>query len=278
MTWHADSAALVAYSAGRLHNSAAASVEAHLMTCGECRRALGERADQQRLATGWASIARSVDEPRRSVFERAMTRLGISETTSRLIALSPSVRLPWISAVVIVLAGTVVASHSNLADKAVYAFLVAAPLLPLVGIALSFGRADPVRELTMAAPTSKLELLLARAATVLLVTTVICALATVAFGREDWALVTWLFPALGLTAGVLALSTWIPTEWAAGGLSALWVTGAIVSVRGASLHAGLVERFVAFQPQGQVACLALTVIGLAVVQIRRDALEIGSLA
>jgi hypothetical protein len=127
----------------------------------------------------------------------------------------------------------------------------------------------------MAAPVRKLDLLLARAITVLLVTTAISAVAATALGREDWSVVTWLVPALGLTVGTLALSTWIPTQWAAGGLSALWVSGAIVSVRGSSsLHADLVNRFVAFRPEGQALFVAVGAAGLIVLALRRDALEV----
>ncbi|MEY2450903.1 MAG: hypothetical protein QOD92_477 [Acidimicrobiaceae bacterium] len=274
MTWHADNDLLVAYSAGRLDNSRSASIEAHVVTCASCRDALAELGESERLESVWAAIETRVDEPTSSLLERTLRRLGVSEGMARLISITPLLRLPWVSAVAVVLALTVLASYSEMDEKAVYVFLVAAPLLPLLGIALSFGRSDPVRELTMATPVRKLDLLLARATTVLLMTTAINGLAALALGREDWSVVTWLLPALGLTAGALALSTWVPTHWAAGGLAALWVSSAIVSARGSALHADLMDRFVAFRPEGQVLFVVVAVAGCIVIALRRDALEI----
>jgi hypothetical protein len=273
MTWHADAAALTAYAAGHLDDVRASSIEAHTMTCGACRDALAAVADRERLDLAWTGIVERVDAPTASWFERALLRAGVSDSTARLIAASPSVRLPWITAVGLVLALTVLASYSEADDKALYAFLVTAPLLPLVGIALSFGRGDAARELVMSTPVRKLDLLLARALTVLLVTTAVSGLATAALGREDWHVVTWLLPALGLTAGALALSTWLPTEWAAAGLGTLWVSGALLSVRHSALHAELADRFVAFRPAGQGASLAVMAMALAVLALRRDSLE-----
>jgi hypothetical protein len=264
---------LAAYADGRLDNAGSASIETHVVTCTTCREALANLGDRGRLSNVWAAVESRVDEPAAPLLERVLRRIGVAEGTARLIAVTPSLRLPWISAVVVVLALTVLASHSAMDDKAVYVFLVGAPLLPLLGIALSFGRADPVRELTIAAPVRKLDLLVARAATVLLVTTAISGAAAAALGREDWSVVTWLLPALGLTAGVLALSTWVPTQWAAAGLSALWVSGAIVSARGRSLHADLLDRFVAFRPEGQAVFLVVAAACLIVLAARRDALE-----
>jgi hypothetical protein len=277
MTWHAPTDSLVAYAAGQLDDTSSASIEAHVMTCGSCRETLADLGEGSRLETVWTAIEARMDEPRAALLERFLGRMGVSEGKARLIAVTPSLQLPWISAVVMVMGLAVLASYSEPGDKAVYVFLVAAPLLPLLGIALSFGRADPARELTMAAPIRKLDLLLARAVTVLLVTTAISAAATTALGREDWSVVTWLLPALGLTAGALALSTWVPAQWAAGALSALWVSGAIVSARGSSLHADLIDRFVAFRPEGQALFVVVAAAGFIVVVLRRDALEIGEL-
>ena len=274
MTWHADARSLSAYASDELDDVRSASIEAHAMTCAECRDALADLTDPVRLEGVWGAIEARVDDPARSLLERVLGRAGVSETTARLIGATPAFRLPWVSAVGLVLALTVLASYSEADDKAVYVFLVAAPLLPLLGIALSFGRADAAREVTMATPVRKLDLLLARAVTVLLVTTAITGVATAALGREDWRVVTWLLPALGLTAGALALTTWLPTHVAAAGLGGLWVAGAVVSARRSSLHADLVERFVAFRPEGQGAFLLVVAMALAVLVLRRDALEV----
>jgi hypothetical protein len=65
----------------------------------------------------------------------------------------------------------------------------------------------------------------------------------------------------------------MPAQWAAGGLSALWVFGATVSARGARLHADLLHRFVAFRPEGQMMFVVVFAAGVIVLALRRDALE-----
>src|SRR5258708_31267568 len=117
MTWHADNGWLASYAAGRLDNSRSASIEAHVTTCASCRGALAELGDSGRLESVWASIETRVDEPASSLLERALRRVGVSEGTARLTSVTPSLRLPWISAVVIVLAFTVAASYSEMDDK-----------------------------------------------------------------------------------------------------------------------------------------------------------------
>ena len=276
MTWHVDDGVLRAYAAGATSEVTAASVESHTATCASCRAALTALADDARLDQIWAAVADRADRPRTTLLERLLRRVGVPEGLARLVVATPALGLPWLLAVGGVLALSVFAVREGGGDNALFVFLVAAPVLPVAGVALAFGpHVDAIHELTIAAPVRKLDLLLARAAAVMLTTTAITAVGTLALGREDWSVVVWLLPSLGLTAGALALSTWVPTHWGSAAIALFWVSGAMISARRAPTSRDLLDRFAAFQPAGQVVSAAVVVVAVVVLVVRRDALEIG---
>ena len=86
-------------------------------------------------------------------------------------------------------------------------FLTLAPLLPVAGVALSYGpAADPAYELTLAAPYSVLRLVLLRSVAVVTCTVALTAIGALALADNGWQAVAWLLPALALSAATLALS------------------------------------------------------------------------
>ena len=112
-------------------------------------------------------------------------------------------------------------------------------------------------------------------------TTVLVGAAALTVPHADWGMAAWLLPACGLTAGSLALSTWVTPWKAAAALASVWVAAAAVGLRvaaGASPGGPVVERFVAFRPSGQLCLAVFTVAAVVIVALRRDALEIGSSA
>jgi hypothetical protein len=155
---------------------------------------------------------------------------------ARLVSVSPALRWPFLLALVLVTAFAVVASNLDMAAAETYrVFLIVAPLLPVAGVAVAYGRrADPASEMTMATPINWFGLLMIRAATVLAV--------AIVFGLVSWPLVPapasvgasmWLLPALALTLSTLALASriemWLSSVMVGGGwavaITLTWVEG-----------------------------------------------------
>jgi hypothetical protein len=279
MTWHADPGTLQSYAEGRVSPVQAASVEVHLLACDRCRSAVAAGADRGRLDAVWSGITAVADAPVPGVVERLLGRLGVPEHVGRLLAATPALRLSWLAAIVVSLAFAAGAARRGDGGAGLVLFLTLAPLLPLAGVAASFGPGtDPVYEMAVAAPLRNFDLLLIRATAVLTVTTLLAGAAAATVPHADWGMAVWLLPAFGLTAGSLALSTWVTPWKAAAALASVWIGATAIGLRlSAATNAGgpLVERVAAFRPAGQVALAAVTVAAAAVVAFRRDALEIG---
>ena len=271
--WHADPELLAGYVAGALGRARAASVEAHLLTCASCRAAVVPLAAPDRLERNLAAITESVDQPRLHPIDRLLQRLGVPERITRVLAVTPSARGAWLAAVTVALAAAAAADLLSASDRTVFAFLVAAPLLPLAGVTAVFGsRSDPVRELIVAAPTTGFDLFLMRSLAVLAPTIAVAAGASVVVPRQGWGPVLWLLPSFGLMVTTLALGSWFPVRVVAWVLGGLWVAAAVVSIRGAP-SAEVVERYAAFRPAGQLVLLAVTLVAGAVVLLRRYAFD-----
>ncbi len=279
MTWHADPDTLHRYAEGCIAPVQASSVEAHLLACEACRSSLAAGADRARLDAVWNEITAVADAPVLGAMERLLGYLGVPEHVGRLLAATPALRLSWLSAVIVSLAFAVSAARRGDGDVGQLLFLVLAPLLPLAGVAASFGPGiDPLHEVALAAPLRSLDLLLVRATAVLATTTFLAGVAAATVPHADWQMAAWLLPAFGLTAGSLALSTWVTPWKAAAALASIWVSAAAFGLRmaaGVPPGGPLVERFVAFRPSGQLALAAFTVAAVVIVALRRDALEIG---
>lgn len=276
--WHADPESLARYAAGSLAGPRAASVEAHLLACAHCRGELAGRADTQRLAAVWGGVIDLVDRPTPGLVERLLQLLGVRGDVARLLAATPSLRLSWLAGLVVTLAFAVLAAHEGPGRLGL--FLVMAPLLPLVGVAAAFGPVtDPAHELVAASPMGAFHLFLLRAMAVVGATVALTGAATLALPHHGLAATTWLLPALALTVGSVALATYIPPLKAAVTLATLWVGGVIAGLgmapAGRSL-AGATERFVAFQPEGQLVFLVLAVAATCVVARRQFVFDLRS--
>src|SRR5687768_14565948 len=97
--WHLDPEAIRRYAQGAAPPDLAASAEAHLMKCAACRGAIASRVDARRVESIWQEVADRVDAPRRRGPERLLARLGVGEATARLVAATPTLRVPWLLAV-----------------------------------------------------------------------------------------------------------------------------------------------------------------------------------
>lgn len=219
MSWHVDGSVIDRYHDGTLDRAASASVEAHVTSCDLCRGFV--TIDHDRLERSWLAVADRVEPSKPSLIERGLVAVGVPSHWARIVAVSPALRVSFLLAVVLVMAFSLLASHSN-PDGANYrVFLVVAPLLPVAGVAFAYGRlVDPAHELTMVSPIDSLRLLLLRSTTVLAV--------SVGIGLVAWPLVpapstlgvsAWLIPSLMLTLVVLALSSRVE----------VWIAGALVA-------------------------------------------------
>lgn len=281
MNWHADVQLLEHYGRGELPLAQAASVEAHLLACAQCREALVPHVDARRLAGAWTTIEAVFDEPRLGPVEWLLRRLGVSDHMARLLASTPSLRTSWVLAVVLALGFAAAAAHAGTGERAVLAFLVLAPLLPVAGVAAAFAPGvDPAAEVAMAAPMRTFRLLLVRAAAVLVATVILTGLAALTLPGPGWTAAAWLVPSLALVTTTLAVSTYVSPVAAAGAIAGVWVTGVITSeVVAAGGLAGLAVGgpigSAAFHTAGQVALCIVSIVAGVVLVNRRDLFEVG---
>jgi hypothetical protein len=144
--------------------------------------------------------------------------------------MTPSVQPSWLVAVAILLALAALAVP-NLGP---IPFLVVAPLVPVVGVAIAFGHPiDPVHEIGVASPTGGFRLVLIRASAVLMASIAISVVPAL-FLREFRWMVVWLLPALACTLLVLVTSTFTHLSTAAVVVSLLWVAGVTATELAAS--------------------------------------------
>ncbi|WP_406158636.1 zf-HC2 domain-containing protein [Streptomyces sp. NBC_00882] len=204
MSWHVAEGDLRAYAQGELAAPLLWSADTHLAACAACRGLLAEVTDPVALDAGWERLDAELDAPRTGWFESLLTRVGIADHTARLLAATPVLRRSWLAAVVFLLLATVGAVHTT---ESPTLFLALAPLLPLVGVALSYGPAlDPTYEMSVVAPTHGFRLLMIRTLAVLVAGLGLNGLATLALPGYGLRALAWLLPALALTATGLALT------------------------------------------------------------------------
>ncbi|MER5753166.1 zf-HC2 domain-containing protein [Streptomyces sp. NPDC002088] len=203
-TWHVPEDDLRAYVQGELDTPRLWSADTHLAACADCRALLAQVGDPVALDAGWERLDAELDAPRRGFVESLLVRIGVADHTARLLAATPVLRRSWLASVVLLLVMTVGAVYT--ADSPTM-FLALAPLLPLAGVALSFGPVlDPTYEMAVVAPLHGFRLLLTRTVAVLAVGLALNGLATLALPSYGLAALAWLLPALALTATGLALT------------------------------------------------------------------------
>ncbi|MFB6849303.1 zf-HC2 domain-containing protein [Streptomyces sp. NPDC056373] len=207
MSWHVSEEELRAYARGELQAPALWSADTHLTSCAECRAVLAEVSDPVALDAGWDRLDAELDAPRKGLLELLLVRAGVAGHTARLLAATPVLRRSWLGAVVAVLLLSVAASgHAVDGGGFPTLFLALAPLLPLAGVALSYGPVlDPTYEMAVVAPMHGFRLLMIRTVAVLAVVLGLNGLATLALPDYGLRALAWLLPGLALTATGLAL-------------------------------------------------------------------------
>jgi hypothetical protein len=263
--WHLDDDLLDAYADGRpLTAALAASVETHVERCPACQARLVPAVDTPRLDAVWADVVDAVDAPRIGLVERLLVRLGVAADTARLLAVTPSLQLSWLTGTAIVLALALTVAYSGRTGVAL--FLALAPVLPVAGVAVAFGtRTDPLHEVAVAAPYSSYRLLLVRSAAVVATTLVLAVPAAALLPSAPWVAAAWLLPALALTSTCLALAARVDPVVSSVALTTVWLTLAL---------SGLAPRrdpLVVATLAPQLACLVVLVLACAALVHQRGA-------
>jgi hypothetical protein len=228
MTWHLDEASAVDYSIRRTDPAIAASVEAHVMACDQCRALVNDSIDDSLLMSVWADIEDELDRPRLSWIERAMIALGCGDLTARTVAATTRARWSYLAVVAFNVALAIAFSGADRQEVAFTAFLLLAPIGPLVATTTAFGRwADGISHLVATLPTSTLRTTMVRMAAAVVPAIALTALATPWLADHGWLAAAWLLPALALSTMTLALASWIEVEAAAVLVVGVWAGGAL---------------------------------------------------
>jgi hypothetical protein len=246
-SWHVDDTTLRRWIDRTDSLAGGASVEQHLLSCGQCRQRVNAAVAGQPalgpadLTVVWSRIRDAVEPPRPSRFERLLQRAGLPAHEARLVGAASAFRGRWLAGVTAVLAFVALAAalgHS----RGMWLFLAVAPLVPCIAVAFSYDpRVDPALEPELVTPYPALRLVLLR--TVAILAMALPAVAVAGLFVPGQAPYAWLLPAVGFVAAVLALSTWTSPLRAAIAVSAAWlaVVWSLVARAGPAdvvLHAG----------------------------------------
>ncbi|WP_199834558.1 zf-HC2 domain-containing protein [Streptomyces sp. NRRL F-5755] len=291
-----DVAASARYADGALPEPEAWALEKHVEGCTRCAATVsaavratapaGDVLGEVRGAlltvvaeTAGVSAARGTKAP---------TRPPATPLTRALWAAGPALRGPWLVALLLVCAVAAGLAYGGGFAGARPLLFALAPVLPVAGVALSYGpHADPMYEISAASPSGGLRLLLTRAAAVLGVSlpllTSVGALLPGAPGLPGAA--AWLLPGLALTVGALALGSYVGCRIAAGIVAAGWTSAVLLPVLAAQAGGrggagvfparALAEQLARYLSGGaaQGGWAAVAVLGAGLVLLRRNRLE-----
>lgn len=266
--WHPATDELQAYADGRPAPLWDASVEAHLLSCKDCRLVLRGAVPASRLSVVLDRVEDRLDEWGRPWIERLLCRLGMGESDARALLAAPSLRFAWWGAVAsAAILAVLVAEQAGDARKV---FLLLAPLLPAVSTAAAYATAlDPAMPIVAATPYRASRMLLLRSLAVAATSTVGACLAALTVPDRGLTAVVWLLPAVAMTLLVLALSHWWGTGWAAVAVGAAWVS--VVAV----LNENGRDPLATFGGTGQLVSAGLAAVALVIVVTRWQRLDEG---
>jgi hypothetical protein len=230
-TWHTDEGLLTAYVAGDLDALEGASVEQHLVACSDCRARIATLVDPSALAVGWDRVRSEMERPPQPAVIRLARRLGLSEPMAVLLTASASLRTAWLSASFVALGFAYLASRFSEEDT-LWPFLLVAPLVPVIGVAASYGPdTDPLETLIATSPYGRTRLILVRTLGVLTTCLPVALLLGLALPGPQWVAAAWLGPALAMIPILLAVASFTGPRVAAGILAIGWCAVVLPSTR-----------------------------------------------
>lgn len=257
--WHAGDDLLRRYRDEASEPGTAASVEAHLLRCGDCRARLAALGPEPVLDVAWGRVVAAMGAPRRAPVVAMLRRIGVSEADAALLRAARSLDGSWVIATLAVVAFAALAALQR-AESGRALYLLVAPLLPVLGVVVAFASADVLAEMVSATPYSKARLALLRTAAVCLVSVPVVIAAGALVPPIGWLAVAWLVPALALTTTALTFMTWLSPGTAGGAVGAVWlfVVGTAHATRdvGALVSAGPTAAYLAVSA---LAALCLTI-------------------
>lgn len=220
--WHLPREVLQSYAdpaRGALPAAQAASAEAHLDSCADCRsRLLPDPVTSELLGALGRAVIDELD--RTPQYRRASTWRR---------RFSADLPLAWLVAAVgtCVLAGVLdVVAHTARSQRP-SVLLLLAPVVPLLAVAAAWTpQLDPLHELTASTPSAGLGLLLRRTLVVLLAVVPLSALLGALTGVAPPT--RWLLPCLALTAATVALGSRVGVHRAAAAVGAGWLALLVV--------------------------------------------------
>jgi hypothetical protein len=263
--WHLDDAMLRRYVERTDSLAEGASVEQHLLACGQCRARVNAAVDVIDLAAVWDRTRDAVEVPRPSVFERLLRAAGLPAHEARLVAVASAFRGVWLVGVAAVLAFAAFAAAVG-HDRGLWLFLAVAPVVPCLVVASSYDRwLDPALEPELVTPYPALRLILLR--TIAVLALALPAVLLLGLVIPDEAPFAWLLPAVGFVAVVLAASTWVSPLRAAIAVSSVWLAVVwLLAARSGSPVAVL-------QARAQAGFLALAAASFVIFLMRRRRLR-----
>ncbi|MER5462493.1 zf-HC2 domain-containing protein [Streptomyces sp. NPDC002668] len=275
-TWHVSERLAAQYAYGAAAGPDAWSLEKHVESCGTCAARVS--AAVRRGAAGPALDALRATVLAEATAAAAPGRVG--RMASVLWFAGPALRGAWLVAVVLVAAGALALGYGAGSASARPLLLALAPVLPLAGVGLSYGRhSDPLHEIAAATPSGGLRLLLTRTAAVLAVSlpllTAAGALLPPATGVPGVpGAAAWLLPGLALTLAALALGSFVGCRAAASVLACGWL-GVVVAPALAMVPPDLGEQLAAYVcgPAVQGAWAAAAVLCAGLLALRRSSFD-----
>ncbi|MEU9453869.1 zf-HC2 domain-containing protein [Streptomyces sp. NPDC048277] len=296
-TWHASTDLVSRYADGSLPEADAWSLEKHLEGCTDCAaqvsaavrettagvvltdvrnlilaevtRPEGARGSDMCGSAAWAPPAPTGPHLHKHL------RTHLKPT---LWSLGPALRGTWLLALLSVTLGALLLNRAAGYEGARTLLLTIAPVIPVAGVALSYGRhADPLHEITSATPSGGLRLVLTRTAAVLgvsLPAVTLTGAALPASGAPGAA--AWLLPGLALTLGSLTLASYVGCRAATAVTGVGWGAAVLVpalAARGGPLTTRLAGQLAACFDGAQPGWAAAVALCAALLAARRNAYD-----
>ncbi|MFI8346509.1 zf-HC2 domain-containing protein [Streptomyces sp. NPDC085596] len=248
--WHVSDALAARYADGSLPEPDAWSLEKHLETCTGCASRVsgavrGTAAGAVLMDVRTAVLAAAAREVAPVPVQGSGTG-AFARRTRLLWAAGPAVRGAWLIAVLVVAGGAMLLGLTG-GPEARTLLLAIAPVMPVAGVALSYGpHADPLHEVTASTPGGGLRLALTRTAAVLAVSLPVLTLAGLLLPASGApAAAAWLLPGLALTLATLALGSFAGFRTASAVTAGGWLCAVLAPLPGApasQVTARLAER------------------------------------
>ncbi|MFE6457646.1 zf-HC2 domain-containing protein [Streptomyces cinereoruber] len=270
-SWHVTDALAARYAEGAAAETDAWSLEKHVESCAACAARVSAAV---RAGAAGPVLASVRTELLASLAPGAPAPNPLGRWARLWWSAGPALRGSWLVAVALVVGAAFGLAHGAGVQGARNWLLAVSPVLPLAGVAVSYGRhADPLHEITAATPSGGLRLLLTRTAAVLLVCvpllTACGALLPPAAGSPGAA--AWLLPGLALTLATLALGSFVGCRAAAATLGGGWLLAVARSLVGAP-GAPAVAPYVT-GPAVQTAWAAAALACAALLALRRRSFD-----